>query len=41
MPATGGIYRYGTSGATVKAGKGSLYLVFKGDLRIKDFALAR
>ncbi|WP_327585540.1 glycoside hydrolase family 3 C-terminal domain-containing protein [Nonomuraea sp. NBC_00507] len=40
-PATGGIYQYGTASATGKAGTGSLYLVFKGDLRIKDFALAR
>ncbi|RVX47313.1 beta-glucosidase [Nonomuraea polychroma] len=40
-PATGGIYQYGTATATVKAGTGNLYLVFKGDLRIKDFALAR
>ncbi|MEV4168459.1 glycoside hydrolase family 3 C-terminal domain-containing protein [Nonomuraea sp. NPDC049709] len=41
VPATGGIYQYGTASATVKAGTGGLYLVFKGDLRIKDFALAR
>ncbi|MGN9836715.1 glycoside hydrolase family 3 C-terminal domain-containing protein [Nonomuraea sp. H19] len=41
VPATGGIYQYGTANATVKPGTGSLYLVFKGDLRIKDFALAR
>ncbi|MFG1703386.1 glycoside hydrolase family 3 C-terminal domain-containing protein [Nonomuraea sp. M3C6] len=41
VPATGGIYQWGTASASVKAGKGNLYLVFKGDLRIKDFALAR
>ncbi|WP_431915637.1 glycoside hydrolase family 3 C-terminal domain-containing protein [Nonomuraea jabiensis] len=41
VPATGGVYQWGTATATVKAGSGSLYLVFKGDLRIKDFALAR
>ncbi|SEG99493.1 beta-glucosidase [Nonomuraea solani] len=41
VPATGGIYQYGTTSATATAGKGSLYLVFKGDLRIKDFSLAR
>ncbi|MFB4282533.1 glycoside hydrolase family 3 C-terminal domain-containing protein [Nonomuraea sp. MTCD27] len=41
VPATGGIYQYGTASATVKAGTGGLYLVFKGDLRIRDFALAR
>ncbi|MEV4549618.1 glycoside hydrolase family 3 protein [Nonomuraea wenchangensis] len=41
VPATGGIYQYGTVSATVKAGSGALYLVFKGDLRLKDFALAR
>ncbi|TMR96963.1 glycoside hydrolase family 3 protein [Nonomuraea basaltis] len=41
VPATGGIYQYGTASATVPAGTGNVYLVFKGDLRIKDFALAR
>ncbi|GAA3242971.1 glycoside hydrolase family 3 C-terminal domain-containing protein [Nonomuraea helvata] len=41
VPATGGIYQWGTATASVKAGSGSLYLVFKGDLRIKDFALTR
>ncbi|GAA3527341.1 glycoside hydrolase family 3 protein [Nonomuraea rosea] len=41
VPATGGIYQWGTAGATLKAGKGNLYLVFKGDLRIKDFSLTR
>ncbi|MET7332329.1 glycoside hydrolase family 3 C-terminal domain-containing protein [Nonomuraea sp. NPDC005650] len=41
VPATGGVYQWGTATATVKAGGGSLYLVFKGDLRIKDFALTR
>ncbi|GAB2915865.1 glycoside hydrolase family 3 C-terminal domain-containing protein [Nonomuraea fastidiosa] len=41
VPATGGIYAYGTATATVRPGKGDLYLVFKGDLRIKDFAVAR
>ncbi|MFC4010536.1 glycoside hydrolase family 3 C-terminal domain-containing protein [Nonomuraea purpurea] len=41
VPATGGIYQYGTANATLKGGKGSLYLVFKGDLRIRDFAVAR
>jgi beta-glucosidase len=41
VPATGGIYQYGTASATVKAGTGDVFLVFKGDLRIKDFALAR
>ncbi|MGW3342960.1 glycoside hydrolase family 3 C-terminal domain-containing protein [Nonomuraea rubra] len=41
VPATGGIYQYGTVNASVKAGSGSVYLVFKGDLRIKDFAFTR
>ncbi|MBF8185407.1 glycoside hydrolase family 3 C-terminal domain-containing protein [Nonomuraea sp. K274] len=41
VPATGGIYQWGTTSATVKAGKGSLYVVFKGDLRIRDFALTQ
>ncbi|MEV5496089.1 glycoside hydrolase family 3 C-terminal domain-containing protein [Nonomuraea fuscirosea] len=41
VPATGGIYTYGTASASVRAGTGSVYLVFKGDLRIRDFALAR
>ncbi|UBU14533.1 glycoside hydrolase family 3 C-terminal domain-containing protein [Nonomuraea gerenzanensis] len=41
VPATGGIYQYGTVNAAVKAGTGSVYLVFKGDLRIKDFAFTR
>ncbi|MEV0380048.1 glycoside hydrolase family 3 C-terminal domain-containing protein [Nonomuraea sp. NPDC050643] len=41
VPATGGIYQYGTTSAAAVAGKGSLYVVFKGDLRIKDFSLAR
>ncbi|MFC7104606.1 glycoside hydrolase family 3 C-terminal domain-containing protein [Nonomuraea rubra] len=41
VPATGGIYQYGTANASVKAGSGSVYLVFKGDLRIKDFAFTR
>ncbi|MFI7698274.1 glycoside hydrolase family 3 C-terminal domain-containing protein [Nonomuraea sp. NPDC049480] len=41
VPATGGIYQYGAANAAVKAGTGALYLVFKGDLRVKDFALAR
>ncbi|MEO3873607.1 glycoside hydrolase family 3 C-terminal domain-containing protein [Nonomuraea sp. B12E4] len=40
VPATGGIYQWGTASARLKAGKGNLYLVFKGDLRIRDFALA-
>ncbi|MGR6923885.1 glycoside hydrolase family 3 C-terminal domain-containing protein [[Actinomadura] parvosata] len=41
VPATGGIYQYGNVSAGVKAGSGSVYLVFKGDLRIKDFAFTR
>ncbi|GAA2210656.1 glycoside hydrolase family 3 protein [Nonomuraea monospora] len=41
VPATGGIYQYGTVSGTVKAGTGSVFLVFKGDLRIKDFAFTR
>ncbi|MFB4266466.1 glycoside hydrolase family 3 C-terminal domain-containing protein [Nonomuraea sp. GTA35] len=41
VPATGGIYQYGTVNAAVKAGTGSVYLVFTGDLRIKDFAFTR
>ncbi|KAB8197753.1 carbohydrate-binding protein [Nonomuraea phyllanthi] len=41
VPATGGIYQWGTATGTVKAGTGDLYVVFKGDLRIRDFALAR
>ncbi|MEW9546935.1 glycoside hydrolase family 3 C-terminal domain-containing protein [Nonomuraea sp. NPDC050783] len=41
VPATGGVYRYATASATVRAGSGAVYLVFKGDLRLKDFALAR
>ncbi|MFD0467498.1 carbohydrate-binding protein [Nonomuraea thailandensis] len=41
VPATGGIYQYGTVNAAVKAGAGSVYLVFKGNLRIKGFAFAR
>ncbi|MCF6470766.1 carbohydrate-binding protein [Nonomuraea sp. MG754425] len=41
VPATGGIYQYGNVHATAKAGTGSVYLVFKGDLRIRDFAFAR
>lgn len=40
VPATGGIYQYGSASASVKAGSGDLFVVFKGDLRIKDFALA-
>ncbi len=41
VPATGSIYTYGTASASVRAGAGSIYLVFRGDLRIRDFALAR
>ncbi|WP_043621042.1 glycoside hydrolase family 3 protein [Nonomuraea candida] len=41
VPATGGVYEYGTVTATVRAGTGDLYLVFKGDLRIRDFAFTR
>ncbi|MEO3798963.1 glycoside hydrolase family 3 C-terminal domain-containing protein [Nonomuraea sp. B1E8] len=37
VPATGGIYQWGTASASLRAGKGDLYLVFKGDLRIRDF----
>ncbi|MEO3793946.1 glycoside hydrolase family 3 C-terminal domain-containing protein [Nonomuraea sp. B10E15] len=38
VPATGGIYQWGTASASLRAGKGDLYLVFRGDLRISDFA---
>ncbi|NUW40924.1 glycoside hydrolase family 3 C-terminal domain-containing protein [Nonomuraea rhodomycinica] len=38
-PATGGVYAYGTASATVKPGKGDLYVVFKGDLRLRDLRL--
>ncbi|TDD12537.1 carbohydrate-binding protein [Nonomuraea deserti] len=38
VPATGGIYRWGTASASLRAGKGDLYLVFRGDLRIRDFS---
>ncbi|MFI6320600.1 glycoside hydrolase family 3 C-terminal domain-containing protein [Nonomuraea sp. NPDC050556] len=41
VAATGGAYQWGTASATVGGGTGDLYLVFRGDLRIKDFALAR
>ncbi|MEV4801928.1 glycoside hydrolase family 3 C-terminal domain-containing protein [Nonomuraea sp. NPDC049421] len=41
VPATGGIYQYADVTATAKAGSGDLYVVFKGDLRIKDFAFTR
>ncbi|MFI9589452.1 carbohydrate-binding protein [Nonomuraea sp. NPDC052265] len=41
VPATGGVYRWDTVTATVRPGKGAVYLVFKGDLRLRDFSLAR
>jgi beta-glucosidase len=40
-PATGGVHQWGTASATVRAGKGDLYLVFKADLRIRDLRMAR
>ncbi|MEU8108603.1 glycoside hydrolase family 3 C-terminal domain-containing protein [Nonomuraea muscovyensis] len=40
-PATGGVYRWGTADAAVQAGTGDLYLVFRGDLRLRDVTLAR
>ncbi|MGN9783515.1 glycoside hydrolase family 3 C-terminal domain-containing protein [Nonomuraea sp. ZG12] len=38
-PATGGVYTWATTTATVKPGKGDLYVVFKGDIRLKDLTL--
>jgi beta-glucosidase len=39
VPATGGVYTWATTTATVKPGKGDLYVVFKGDIRLKDLTL--
>lgn len=39
VPATGGVYDWTTATATVKPGKGDLYVVFKGDIRLKDLTL--
>ncbi|MEV4220125.1 glycoside hydrolase family 3 C-terminal domain-containing protein [Nonomuraea sp. NPDC049725] len=36
VPATGGVYAWGTATASLKTGKGDLYLVFKGDIRLRD-----
>ncbi|MBO3749098.1 glycoside hydrolase family 3 C-terminal domain-containing protein [Streptosporangiaceae bacterium NEAU-GS5] len=43
VPATGDIYTYGTATATLTGANGvrDLYLVFSGDLRIRDFTLSR
>ena len=43
VPATGGIYQYGTATARLSGATGvrDLYLVFKGDLRIKDLTLTK
>jgi beta-glucosidase len=41
VPATGGIHEYATATAQVQPGKGDLYVVFKGDIRLRDLTLAR
>ncbi|MEU8147524.1 glycoside hydrolase family 3 C-terminal domain-containing protein [Nonomuraea sp. NPDC048901] len=43
VPTTGGIYQYAPASATLSAAGGvrDLYLVFKGDLRIKDLTLTK
>ncbi|GAA3444223.1 glycoside hydrolase family 3 protein [Planomonospora venezuelensis] len=43
VPATGGLYRWGTAAAPIAgaSGKQDLYLVFRGGLRIRDLVLTR
>ncbi|MDA0632945.1 glycoside hydrolase family 3 C-terminal domain-containing protein [Nonomuraea sp. MCN248] len=41
VPATGGVYAYETVTARLQPGSGDLYVVFRGDVRLRDLALAR
>ncbi|MEV4833101.1 glycoside hydrolase family 3 C-terminal domain-containing protein [Nonomuraea sp. NPDC049486] len=41
VPATGGVYEYATVTARLKPGKGDLYVLFKGGIRLRDLTLAR
>ncbi|MEV4104988.1 glycoside hydrolase family 3 C-terminal domain-containing protein [Nonomuraea sp. NPDC049649] len=41
VPATGGVYEYTTVTADIRGGKGDLYVVFRGEVRLRDLTLAR
>lgn len=41
VPATGGVYEYTTVTAGLRGGKGDLYVVFRGEVRLRDLTLAR